>query len=114
MVQATEEIPGLKIRASELHQSVVTRDGIIDTLTAERDGQLAARKQAEEAARHAIDELAKSGNAPAIVSALNERLQALSRLSGVPTAAATEDRQGDGAVHGRPAASDGADDPGSG
>jgi C4-dicarboxylate-specific signal transduction histidine kinase len=79
--------------------------------TAEVARQIAARKQAEEAARNAIDELAKGGSAPAVVSALNERLQALSRLSNMSTGAASEDRDGDGAVHGGLPEGNGADDP---
>ena len=108
--KAIDQIPALKISVYELQGAVQERDGLIETLKGERDSQLAARKQAEEAARHAINELAKSGNAPAIVSALNERLQALSRLSNMSTGAASEGGEGEGAVHGAVPLSDSADD----
>ena len=109
--KAIDQIPALKIRVFELQSAVEKRDGHIDTLQGERDSQIAARKQAEEAARHAINELAKNGNAPAIVSALNERLQALSRLSDVPNATGEGDRA-EGTVHGTVSSGDGSDNPG--
>jgi uncharacterized protein GlcG (DUF336 family) len=107
--KAIDQIPELKERNIELRIAVKERDGHIDTLQRERDSQIAARKQAEEAARHAINELAKNGNAPAIVSALNERLQALSRLSNVSDATSEGD-SAEGTVHGAVPSGDGPED----
>jgi hypothetical protein len=104
--KAIDQIPELKERNIELRIAVKERDGHIDTLQRERDSQIAARKHAEEAARHAIDELAKSGNADALVTALNERLSALSRLSNVPDATSEGD-SAEGAVHGSVPSSEG-------
>jgi hypothetical protein len=112
--KAIDQIPSLKIRVFELQSAVEKRDGHIDALQGERDSQIAARKQAEEAARHAITELAKSGSAPAIVDSLNERLQALSRLSNVSTTTAREGGSAEGAVHGTVPSGDVADDSGTG
>ncbi len=110
--RAIDQIPALKIRVFELQSAVKERDGHIDTLQGDRDSQIAARKQAEEAARHAITELAKSGSAPAIVDSLNERLQALSRLSNVSTDATGEGGGEEGTVHGAVSSGDGANDTG--
>lgn len=110
--KAIDQIPALKIRVFELQSAVKERDGHLDALQGERDSQIAARKQAEEAARHAITELAKSGSAPAIVDSLNERLQALSRLSDVSTDAAGEGGRAEGTVHGAVSGGDSPDNPG--
>jgi hypothetical protein len=108
--KAIDQIPALKIRVFELQSAVKERDGLLDTLQGERDSQIAARKKAEEAARHAIDELAKSGSADALVDSLNDRLSALSRLSNLSTGAASEGGDGEGTVHGSGSSGDGADD----
>jgi hypothetical protein len=108
--RAIDQIPDLKIRVFELQTAVKERDVLLDEVQGERDAQLAARKQAEEAARHAIDELAKSGNAPAVVSALNDRLQALSELSNMSSDTSSEGSGKEGAVHGTVPVADSADD----
>jgi hypothetical protein len=87
----------------KLELGIETRDETIKGLEGDLNGEYAARKVAEEAARRAIHRLAETGDATDLVDALNIELSALSALSEMhraPTTTAGEDREGPRPVHG--------------
>lgn len=91
LVKATEGRFQAELKEIEATRELELASLAVKDLEASLGFEVSARKKAEEHAEKAIDELIKTGNAPAAASRLRsdlERLRALSKVPDVPGAAA--------------------------